>query len=88
MAQRIQSAEGANTAALASAERHSPFLRLLIARRPDLVALLVQGDVAAALELALSPGEEVAAIMLRRQRHALALVLAIGDLAGVLPLEG
>ena len=87
MAQIIQLPAAAITSALDRAECHSPFLRLLISRHPQIVARLAEGQLAEALTLARSSWEGDAAVALRRERHALALALAIGDLAGLLPLE-
>jgi glutamate-ammonia-ligase adenylyltransferase len=76
--------------ALARAEAHSPFLRNLIGRRPEIVAALL----ADGLEAALAKGREAAAGLadqgraLRRERQALALAVGLSDLAGLLPLEG
>jgi glutamate-ammonia-ligase adenylyltransferase len=55
---------------------------------PDLVALLGQGEGEAALASARSAGEgiEDVAVALRREKRALALAVAIGDLAGAFPL--
>lgn len=68
--------------ALERAEKHSPFLAKLIVKNPDIVEILKSGDIekaqAASLSIdALDVGEK-----LRRQRSALALTIAIADLAG------
>ena len=57
-------------------------------RLPDLVALLAAGDGEAALTWAKATGADSpdVPIALRRERRALALALAIGDLAGAFPL--
>src|SRR5690606_11742671 len=67
---------------------HAPFLRLALDRRPELAALLAAGDGEAALAAARSSGEGVEdlGVALRRERLGLALVLAIGELAGSFPL--
>ena len=76
--------------ALARAEGHSPFLRNLIGRRPEIVAALMADGV----EAALAKGREEAAGIagagraLRRERQATALAVGLADLAGLLPLEG
>jgi [glutamine synthetase] adenylyltransferase / [glutamine synthetase]-adenylyl-L-tyrosine phosphorylase len=76
------------TAALARADAHAPFLSRAMARLPDLVALLAAGEGEAALDWAKAQGAgiEDVGIALRRERLALALALAIGDLAGAFPL--
>lgn len=72
------------------AARHAPFLAGLIARHADLVDLISAGDIAAALA-ACVPDKELEsqnfgkAVRIERQR--LALVLALADLAGAMPLE-
>lgn len=70
--------------ALARARAHSPFLSRAMDRRPDLVELLGQGEVEAALALAQAAGDGVAdiGVALRRRRLALALVAGIADLTG------
>ena len=74
--------------ALARARAHSPFLSVAMDNLPDLVALLEAGDAKAALAYARAAGEGVddLGVALRRERRALALALAIGDLAGAFPL--
>ena len=76
------------TDAIARAERHAPFLGGLLAREPALAELLAQGRGEEALELAKGAGQgaEDVGIALRREKRALALALAIGDLAGAFPL--
>lgn len=75
--------------ALNRARNHAPFLSRALDRLPDLAALLAAGDVQAALELANATGAGVedTGVALRRERLALALAVAIGDLAGALPLS-
>ena len=69
------------------ADRHAPFLVGAMARHPALVDMLSAGRFDAALAAALAiPGDGVRQT-LRHQRDALAVVLAIGDLAGHLPFE-
>ena len=70
--------------AIARADRHSPFLRNLIARRPEIVAG-AQGDIAATLATAREEGDVLRS--LRRERQAVALATALGDLSGRLSLE-
>lgn len=75
-------------AALATAERHSPFLRSLIRREDGLVGRIGDGDVAGALAEAmarLGSGEALPA--LRQARAGVALVVALADLAGAWSLE-
>lgn len=74
--------------ALARAHAHAPFLSMALGRLPDLEALLAAGDVEQALVRAKAAGEgiEDTAVALRRERLALSLVLAIGDLAHAFPL--
>lgn len=76
------------TGALARAQAHAPFLAGLIDRQPALVALLAAGEGEAALAAARAAGEGAPDVgsALRRERRALALALAIGDLAGAFPL--
>ncbi len=73
---------------LVRARAHAPFLSRALDRLPDLEALLAAGNVEQALALARAAGEGIddVAIALRRERLALALVIAIGDLAGAFPL--
>lgn len=75
--------------ALERARAHSPFLSKTLERLPEYEALLVDGHGDAALLKAKEAGRgiEDAALALRRERLALALVLAIGDLAGAFPLD-
>ena len=75
------------SSALRRARGHAPFLAGALERMPDIAALLDDDALDAAMALALrygadedSAGDTPAA--LRRERLALALVLAIGDLAG------
>jgi glutamate-ammonia-ligase adenylyltransferase len=74
--------------AVERAAGHAPFLRAQIERHDDLVSLLTAGDLAGALA-ACGAGLEDAPVArrLRLERARTALVLAIGDLAGALPLE-
>jgi len=76
------------TAALARARACAPFLALGLDRQPELEALLAEGRGEEALAHArnFASGPD-AAVALRRERLALAVALAIGDLAGAFPLE-
>ncbi|MCX7284127.1 MAG: bifunctional [glutamine synthetase] adenylyltransferase/[glutamine synthetase]-adenylyl-L-tyrosine phosphorylase [Novosphingobium sp.] len=74
--------------ALLRARTHAPFLARALHRLPDLEAMLASGDVEQALARARAAGDGIddTAIALRKERLALALVVAIGDLAGAFPL--
>ena len=72
--------------ALERACGHSPFLAKALERRPDLGALLAEGRGEEALAAARIEAEDIG-IALRRERLGLALVLAVGDLAGAFALE-
>ena len=76
------------TNALARARAHAPFLAAGLERLPDLAALLVTGEEEAALGWARAAGAacEDTGVALRREKRALALALAVGDLAGAFPL--
>lgn len=71
--------------ALSRAEAHAPFLRHAMSRNPAVVAALQSGDVAAALRQASAIGNDEADVRrsLRRERDAMALAIAIGDLSGL-----
>jgi [glutamine synthetase] adenylyltransferase / [glutamine synthetase]-adenylyl-L-tyrosine phosphorylase len=73
--------------AMNRAKHHAPFLAGAMVRNPVLVDLLRAGKLDEALAAARSVSGDGVRQTLRRQRDALALVLAIGDLAGVLSLE-
>lgn len=74
--------------AIARAEAHAPFLARLLERETTVAALLREGGGEDALRAAYSAGEGEAdtSVALRRERRGLALVLAVGDLAGAFPL--
>ena len=76
------------TEALLRARAHAPFLARALDRRPDLGALLGEGQVEAALALALTAGDGIddVGVALRRERLGLSLVVAIADLAGAFDL--
>jgi len=84
-----QSEERVNDA-LARARAHAPFLKLQLERFPAVADALARNAPAEALALAgeAGAGAPSLAASLRRERSALAAALAIGDLAGTLPLEG
>ena len=69
------------------AAAHAPFLAAAMVRHPALTEMLSAGVFDAALTAAWATTGDGVRQALRRQRDALALVLAIGDLAGYLPLE-
>ncbi|MEY3984842.1 MAG: hypothetical protein RLZ59_287 [Pseudomonadota bacterium] len=75
--------------ALDRADRHAPHLRLLMQRHPDVRDFLASGDLAAALACHSQAVDADAPIgvALRHAKGALALAMAIGDLAGLLDLE-
>ncbi len=77
------------TEALKRAREHAPFLARTLGRFPDLGALLAEGRGEQALDMARAAGANVedAGVSMRRERNALALVLAVGDLAGAFPLS-
>ena len=73
--------------ALRRAADHSPFLREAISSLPTIRdTFLEQGAAAAATEAVGLVGDDLDA-RLRRQRHALALAVALGDLSGEFALE-
>ncbi len=73
--------------AMDRAVAHSPFLRGAMARNPALVEILRTGAFDPAREAAWALTGKDVRQTLRRQRDGLALVMAIGDLAGHLSLE-
>ncbi|MBT8427257.1 MAG: glutamine-synthetase adenylyltransferase, partial [Erythrobacter sp.] len=77
------------TSAIDRARKHAPFLARALERHPELVELLVAGSGEEALERAKASGEGIAdtGLALRREKRSLALVLAIGDLAGGFDLD-
>ena len=76
------------TGAIARARAHAPFLAGALDRLPELTELLAAGDEAGALAWASAAGNGApdTGSALRREKQALALALAIGDLAGAFPL--
>lgn len=75
--------------AIARATSEAPFLRTLVGRRPDIVTAVLTGDFIGAIARAAEPGDSGAEIAraLRRERQAVALAVAIGDLSGLLSFE-
>jgi len=69
--------------ALERAERHSPHLRLLMQKHPDVRDSLAAGDLAAAIAFHAAPLDPAAPIgaALRRAKGQLALAVGVGDLA-------
>jgi [glutamine synthetase] adenylyltransferase / [glutamine synthetase]-adenylyl-L-tyrosine phosphorylase len=76
------------TGALQRAKTHAPHLAHGLERLPILAALLADGKAADALDQAKAAGTgaETIGSALRREKQALALALAVGDLAGAFPL--
>ncbi len=76
------------TEALDRARSCAPFLARGLDRLPALEALLVAGDGAGAIAFAKAAGTDADSVgsALRRERMALAVALAVGDLAGAFPL--
>lgn len=74
--------------AIARARAHAPYLAGALDRQPKLTELLAAGKGEQALALAKVSGEGIGdvGVALRREKGALALALAIGDLAGFFPL--
>jgi glutamate-ammonia-ligase adenylyltransferase len=73
--------------ALRRARDHSPFLREAILARDDIAQAFVDHGAAAAADIALASEGDTIDSRLRRQRHALALAVALGDLSAEFPLE-
>lgn len=77
-------------AAAGRAEQHSPYLRSLMARRPEVLERMRTLGIMATLEAAREEAGDNAADTgraLRREKQAVALVTALGDLAGLLSLR-
>lgn len=74
--------------AMERARRFAPFLKRSLERMPELADLLEAGREQEALLWVKARGEhEDTGVALRRERLALATVIAIGDLAGAFPLD-
>ncbi|WP_373486844.1 bifunctional [glutamate--ammonia ligase]-adenylyl-L-tyrosine phosphorylase/[glutamate--ammonia-ligase] adenylyltransferase [Blastomonas sp.] len=74
--------------ALSRMRDHAPFLATAIDKRPDLLVMLEQGEFEAALAACSdSPTDIPVSQSLRIQKNALSMVLAAGDLAGLLSVE-
>lgn len=76
------------SSAIARADAHSSYLSAALERMPVLADILASGDGEAALDYARQADEGAPDVgaALRREKAALALALAIGDLAGAFPL--
>ena len=74
--------------ALDRASAHAPYLGMAMQVQPELTELLAADNLDAALDYSRSIGESADNVRqkLRREKRALALTLAIGDLAGRLTL--
>ena len=77
----------ARRGALDRAQQHAPFLRDAILAFPHIAARFSADGAEPAIGEALDLGGDSAAQRLRRQRRALALAVALGDLSGELDLE-
>jgi [glutamine synthetase] adenylyltransferase / [glutamine synthetase]-adenylyl-L-tyrosine phosphorylase len=73
--------------AIERARTHAPFLREAISARPDIAEIFLADGAKAASAAAICGRGEIAGAELRRRRLALALSVALGDLAGELRLE-
>jgi len=82
-----QISKEARVAALDRASLHSPFLREAMQLRTDVAELFTTEGASKAVELALGSAGGDLDSTLRRQRHALALAAALGDLSGELSFE-
>ena len=73
--------------ALRRAADLSPFLREAMLARPEIGEAFEKRGATAAVDAGLALGDGDLELRLRRQRHGLALAVALGDLAGEMPLE-
>ncbi len=73
--------------AIERAKANAPFLRDAINLLPVLTKTFLDQGSIAAISSAITGGEDSGGVLLRRRRRALALAVALGDLAGELPLE-
>jgi glutamate-ammonia-ligase adenylyltransferase len=73
--------------ALRRAADHSAFLRESLQMHPKIADAFKKSGAESAVMAALSLETEEIDVQLRRQRHALALAVALGDLSGEMPLE-
>jgi [glutamine synthetase] adenylyltransferase / [glutamine synthetase]-adenylyl-L-tyrosine phosphorylase len=81
------SSPSARDDALRRANEHSQFLREAMLARADVVDAFAANGAAAAVELALASSGDTIDSRLRQQRYALALAVALGDLASEFSLE-
>jgi [glutamine synthetase] adenylyltransferase / [glutamine synthetase]-adenylyl-L-tyrosine phosphorylase len=79
--------KGERKRALERAELHSPFLRETARALPEVASVFVANGAEAAIRSALALSGDEVGVELRRRRTALALAVALGDLAGELGLE-
>ncbi|HEV2043131.1 MAG TPA: glutamine-synthetase adenylyltransferase, partial [Sphingomicrobium sp.] len=77
----------ARMGALKRAEAHAPFLRDAVLAFPDIAAHFTNDGAETAIQAALALDGMTVAQCLRRQRRALALAVALGDLSDELSLE-
>jgi glutamate-ammonia-ligase adenylyltransferase len=80
-------AKAAREQAIARATECSHFLRDALQARADIAEAFVASGGDAAVAAALSASGDGVEERLRRQRHGLALAVALGDLSGEMPLE-
>ena len=73
--------------AMERARLHSSFLREALQQRAEVASTFAESGAEAAIVTALGKTDGDVAATLRRQRHGLALAVALGDLSGELPLE-
>lgn len=75
--------------ALQRADAHSPFLRRLMEKQPEVTDRLASGDIWGALAFGRDKAAEIedVGVSLRRERDTVALCVAIGDLGGALSFE-
>ncbi|MEG3088600.1 bifunctional [glutamate--ammonia ligase]-adenylyl-L-tyrosine phosphorylase/[glutamate--ammonia-ligase] adenylyltransferase [Sphingomonas sp. PB4P5] len=72
--------------AVARARAHAPFLQMILAREPELAGMLDSGILPSLDAVAIDDPAMPVARRLRLERRRLALLVAIGDLSGVLDL--
>src|SRR5437763_3782908 len=82
-----ESSTSDRTIALRRAREHSPFLRDSISARSDIADTFLKLGASAAANLPLQATGDDLCASLRRQRQALALAVALGDLSGEFALE-
>ena len=77
----------ARHAAIDRARAHAPFLRDALEAFPQIADSFISDGAPQAIRMALAIGGETVGQQLRRQRRALALAIALGDLSSELSLE-